>query len=107
MVLIIRDKMERMIPLSTIEYFTQGNTMMGSVTPEDLVGDPLAYLFHYRAFADEGKLVALYFVDNRCFDLTDPEKVVRNDFELSADGIEAASAWLEARYHAYERRIHD
>ena len=48
--------MNRLIPLSTIEYFTQGNTMIGSVTPEELVADPLAKLFHYRAFADGDKL---------------------------------------------------
>ena len=97
--------MERMIPLSTIEYFTQGNTMIGSVTPEELVADPLAKLFNYRVFADGEKLAALYFVDNRCFDLTDKAKVVRNDFELSPDGIDAAAAWLEARYREYERTI--
>ena len=97
--------MKREIPLSTIEFFTQGNTMIGSVTPEALVADPLAKLFHYRAFADGDKLTALYFIDNRCFDLTDKEKVVRNDFELSPDGIDAASAWLEARYREYERSI--
>lgn len=97
--------MTRMIPLSTIEYFTQGNTMMGSVTPEELVADPLALLFHYRVFADEDKLTALYFIDNRCFDLTDKAKVVQNDFELSPDGIDAAASWLEARYREYERTI--
>jgi len=97
--------MNRLIPLSTIEYFTQGNTMVGSVTPEELVADPLAKLFHYRAFADGEKLTALYFVDNVCYDLTDKEKTVQNDFELSPDGIEAASAWLEARYHEYARSI--
>ena len=97
--------MKRLIPLSTIEFFTQGNTMIGSVTPDELVADPLAKLFHYRAFADGDNLAALYFIDNRCFDLTDKEKVVRNDFELSPDGIDAASSWLEARYHEYERTI--
>lgn len=97
--------MNRLIPLSTIEYFTQGNTMIGSVTPEELVADPLAKLFHYRAFADGDKLTALYFVDDRCFDLTDKAKVVQNDFELSPDGIDAAAAWLEARYREYERAI--
>ncbi len=97
--------MERLIPLSTIEFFTQGNTMIGSVTPDELVADPLAKLFHYRAFADGDKLTALYFVDNRCFDLTDKEKVVQNDFALSPDGIDAAAAWLEARCHEYERAL--
>ena len=97
--------MNRLIPLSTIEYFTQGNTMLGSVTPEALVADPLAMLFHYRVFADDGKLTALYFIDNRCFDLTDKAKVVRNDFELSPDGIDAAASWLEARYHEYARAL--
>lgn len=95
----------RLIPLSTIEFFTQGNTMIGSVTPEDLVADPLAMLFHYRVFADGDKLTALYFVDNRCFDLTDKAKVVQNGFELSPDGIDAAAAWLEARYREYEHSV--
>ena len=93
--------MNRLIPLSTIEYFTQGNTMLGSVTPDELVAEPLAKLFHYRVFADGDKLAALYFIDNVCFDLTDKEKVVRNDFELSPAGIDAAAAWLEARYRAF------
>ncbi len=97
--------MNRLIPLSTIEYFTQGNTMIGSVTPEELVADPLALLFHYRVFADADKLTALYFIDNRCFDLTDKAKVEQSDFELSPDGIDAAAAWLEARYAAYARTI--
>jgi hypothetical protein len=97
--------MKRLIPLSTIEYFTQGNTMIGSVTPEELVADPLAELFHYRVFADGEKLTALYFIDNRCYDLTDKSKVAQNDFELSPDGIDAAAAWLEAQYHAYARTI--
>ena len=97
--------MNRLIPLSTIEYFTQGNTMIGSVTPDELVADALAKLFHYRVFADGEKLAALYFIDNVCFDLTDKAKAVRNDFELSPDGIDAAAAWLEARYRAYERTI--
>lgn len=97
--------MQRLIPLSTIEYFTQGNTMIGSVTPAERIADPLAMLFHYRAFADDGKLAALYFVDNRCYELTDKAKVVRNDFELSPDGIDAAAAWLEAQYHAYVHAI--
>ena len=95
--------MERLIPLSTIEYFTQGNTMIGSVTPEELVAEPLAKLFHYRVFADDGSLTALYFIDNRCFDLTDKEKLVQRSFDLSPDGIDAAAAWLEAEYRAYER----
>lgn len=99
--------MSRLIPLSTIEFFTQGNTVMGSVTPEALVADPLAELFHYRAFADGDKLTALYFIDNRCFDLTDKAKVVRNDFELSPDGIDAAAAWLEARYRVFERSLEE
>lgn len=97
--------MERMIPLSTIEYFTQGNTMLGSVTPEDLVADPLAVVFHYRAFAADSRLRALYFTDNRCFDLTDKAKVVQSDFELSEDGIDAAAAWLEARYRDWARKL--
>ncbi len=97
--------MNRLIPLSTIEYFTQGNVMLGSVTPDELVADPLAKLFHYRAFADGEKLTALYFIDNVCFDLTDKAKVVQNDFELSPDGIDAAAAWLEARYREYERTV--
>ena len=97
--------MERLIPLSTIEYFTQGNTMLGSVTPEDLVADPLAIVFNYRAFAADGKLRALYYTDNRCYDLTDKAKVVQNDFELSEAGIDAAAAWLEARYYEYARQI--
>lgn len=97
--------MNRLIPLSTIEYFTQGNAMIGSVTPDEMVADPLAMLFHYRAFADGDKLTALYFIDNRCYDLTDKAKAVQNDFELSPDGIEAACAWLEARYRDYERSI--
>lgn len=97
--------MERMIPLSTIEYFTQGNTMLGSVTPEDLVAQPLAKLFHYRVFAADGKLIALYFIDNRCYDLTDKAKVVQNEFELNPDGIDAAAAWLEAQYRLWERKL--
>lgn len=97
--------MARMIPLSTIEYFTQGNTMLGSVTPEDLVAQPLAKLFHYRVFAADGRLTALYFIDNRCYDLTDKAKAVQNDFELSEDGIDAAAAWLEAQYRVWERTV--
>lgn len=95
--------MKRLIPLSTIEYFTQGNTMIGSLTPDELIADPTAKLFRYRAFADDGKLTALYFIDNRCYELTDKAKVVQNDFELSPDGIDAAAAWLEARYRDFER----
>ena len=97
--------MERLIPLSTIEYFTQGNAMSGSVTPEESVADPLAIVFCYRAFAEDGVLRALYFTDNRCYDLTDKAKVVQNDFELSEAGIDAASAWLEARYREFARRL--
>ena len=100
--------MKREIPLSTIEFFTQGNVMIGSVTPDEMVADPLAMLFHYRVFAEDGKLTALYFIDNRCFDLTDKAKVVRNDFELSSDGIDAAAAWLEARCREFMRSLgHD
>lgn len=112
--------MERLIPLSTLEYFTQKNKMLGSVTPEDLVADPLARVFNYRVYVraipkttfdekgepiegEEKVLTAEYFIDNRCYDLTDKDKVVLNNFEVSVAGIDAAAAWLEAEYRVYER----
>ena len=97
--------MDRFVPLSTPEYFTQGNTMMGSVTPEDLVGDPLAKIFNYRVWSEDGALVAEVFIDNRCYDLTDRDKIVRGTFEMSEKGIDDAAAWLHEQYLAYEQTI--
>lgn len=97
--------MERLIPLSTLEYFTQKNMMLGSVTPEDYVAKPLAPIFNYRVYAKEEQLIAEYFVDNKCYDLTDKEKVRSNTFEVSVEGIDAAAKWLEAEYRVYERNI--
>ena len=99
--------MDRFVPLSTPEYFTQGNTMMGSVTPEDLVGNPLAKGFNYRVWMEDGALVAEYFIDNRCYDLTDRDKIVRGTFPMDESGIDQAAAWLGEAYRAYEPTIHD
>ena len=98
---------ERFVPLSTVEYFTQGNTMMGSVTPEDFVANPLAKIFNYRVWEQDGELVAEVFIDNRCYDLTDRDKIVRAVFEMSEQGIDDAAAWLHDVYRAYEPTIYD
>ena len=95
--------MDRFVPLSTPEYFTQGNTMMGSVTPEDRVADPLAKIFHYRAHYDGEHLETEYFIDNRCYDLTDRDAIVRETFEMSEQGIDDAAAWLHEAYIRYEQ----
>lgn len=97
--------MERLVPLSTLEYFTQDNMMLGSLTPEDLIADPLAPVFSYRVYAKEDVLHAEYFIDNKCFDLTDKEKVRHNTFAVSVEGIDEAAAWLENEYYKYERTI--
>lgn len=99
--------MDRFVPLSTPEYFTQGNTMMGSVTPEDLVANPLAKVFNYRVWFEDGKLTAEYFIDNRCYDLTDRDKIVQETFAMSEEGIDEAAEWLHKAYDAYEPTIHD
>lgn len=95
--------MERLVPLSTIEYFTQKNMMLGSLTPESYIAQPLAMIFNYRAYAKDERLVAEYFIDNKCYDLTDKDKVCAKDFDLTVEGIDQAAAWLEAEYRIYER----
>ena len=97
--------MERLIPLSTLEYFTQKNMMLGSVTPDFFLAKPLAPIFNYRVYVKDERLVAEYFVDNKCYDLTDKEKVRSNDFEVSVQGIDDAATWLEAEYREYERTV--
>ena len=81
--------------------------MMGSVTPEDLVANPLAKIFNYRVWAEDGALTAEYFIDNRCYDLTDRDKIVRGTFEMSEKGIDDAAEWLRSAYDAYEPTIHN
>ena len=98
---------ERFVPLSTVEYFTQGNTMMGTVTPEDLIANPLAKVFNYRVGEQDGALVAEVFIDNRCYDLTDRDKIVRAAFDMSEQGIDDAAEWLHEIYQAYEPTIYD
>ena len=95
--------MDRFVPLSTIEYFTQGNTMIGSVTPEHLTANPLAKIFQYRVFQEDDALTALYYIDNVCFDLTDQSAVVRASFPLNEGGIDEAAEWLHQAYNAYEQ----
>lgn len=97
--------MERLVPLSTIEYFTQKNKMLGSLTPEDYIAQPMAMIFNYRVYAEQERLVAAYFIDNKCYDLTDKDKVVRAEFDLTAEGIDRAAAWLESEYRIYERNL--
>ena len=79
--------------------------MLGSVTPDDLIGDPLAPVFNYRVFIRDDALTAEYFIDNKCYDLTDKSKIRQSTFAVSAEGIDEAAAWLEAEYHKYERNI--
>lgn len=95
------------ISLSPLPFFTQGNTMIGSCTPEDFVGELLAKIFNYRVFynKEEKVIEALYFVDNKCYELTDKEKVVTNKFESSDEGLEAASKWLLDEYNKYLRTV--
>lgn len=95
--------MDRFVPLSTLEYFTQGNTMMGSVTPEHLTADPLAKVFNYRVFAQDDALCAAYYIDNLCFELTDQNAVVYASFPLCEDGIDQAAEWLHKAYLTYEK----
>ncbi len=105
--------MEKKIELSILPYFTQGNTMIGSCTPDDYVGELLAKIFNYRVSyvktKDEEKseeyLEALYFIDNKCYELTDKSKVVSEKFEPSDEGIEAASKWLLNEYNKYLRTV--
>ena len=98
---------ERFVPLSTVEFFTQGNTVMGSVTPEQFVANPLAKVFNYRAWAQDGALVTEAFIDNRCYELTDRDKIVRAEFDVSEQGIDDAAAWLQDVYRAYTAGITD
>ena len=95
--------MDRFVPLSTPEYFTQGNTMTGSVTPEHLTANPLAKVFNYRVWMQDDALSAAYFIDNRCFALTDQNAVVAASFPMSEEGIDQAAEWLRAAYEAYEQ----
>ncbi len=99
--------MQNKIELSTLSYFTQGNAMLGSCTPEDAVGELLAKVFNYRVSynKEEKCLEALYFIDNKCYDLTDKEKVVKRSFESSDEGIESASKWLLDEYNKYLRTV--
>ena len=98
---------ERFVPLSTVEFFTQGNTMMGSVTPECFVADPLAKVFNYRAWAQDDALVAEVFIDNRCYELTDHDKIIRAEFAVSEQGIDDAAAWLQDVYSSYTANLSD
>ena len=98
---------ERFVPLSSVEYFAQGNTMMGSLTPESLVADPLAKVFNYRVGVQDGALTAEAFIDNRCYELTDREGIVRADFALSEQGIDEAAAWLQSVYLPYAASVND
>ncbi len=107
------------IPLYKLPYFSQGNTMIGSCTPEDAIGDVFADIFNYRVSygkeeikneageATENRVFirALYFIDSKCYELTDKSKVVTKDFEPSDEGIEEASKWLLNEYNKYLRTV--
>ena len=97
--------MERLVPLSTPEYFTQKNTMLGSLTPEEYIAQPMAKIFNYRVWAQGDQLIAEYFIDNKCYDLTDKDKVQSHSFVMTQQGIDEAASWLEAQYRLYERNI--
>ena len=105
--------MDNKISLYNLSYFEQGNTMMGSCTPQELGGVLLAKIFNYRVSyvkkkneeGEQAYIEALYFVDNKCFDLTEKENVVTKTFDPSDEGIEAASKWLLEEYNKYARTV--
>lgn len=90
------------IRLPKLVYFTQGNKRIGSVTPEELVAHPLEPIFQYRVRVQDDRLAAECYVDNKCYELTDKDKICRNAFDVSEEGIRAAEDWLEEEYHRFE-----
>lgn len=103
--------MKGKISLPELAYFTQKNTMIGSCTPEDFIGNPLAPVFNYRVYFAKGddtgtaSIEAIYFIDCKCYELTDKEKVIKKCFEASEEGIFEASKWLEDEYNNYLRTV--
>lgn len=96
---------DRQIKLPKLAFFEQKNMTTGSCTPEDLIARPLEPIFNYRAMAQDGALAAEYYIDNKCYELTDPDDIHRNAFPLSDDGIRAAEQWLESEYAAYDKTL--
>ena len=97
--------MDKHAVLPKLEFFTQKNMTTGSLTPEDLIGRPLEPIFNYRVWAQDGRLAAAYYIDSRCYELTDKDKICRGDFDLSPEGIRAAEQWLDAEYVKYEKNV--
>ena len=93
------------VTLPKLVFFTQKNMTTGSLTPEDLIGRPLEPIFNYRVCIQDDALTAEYYIDSRCYELTDPEKIRRNSFAVSDEGIHEAERWLEAEYIEYEKHV--
>jgi hypothetical protein len=93
------------IRLPKLAYFTQKNLRIGSVTPEDLVAHPLEPIFQYRVRVQDDRLRAEYYIDSKCYELTDKEKITVQTFDVSPDGIRAAEDWLEDAYRVFERSV--
>ena len=101
--------MSQRAQLPTVDFFTQGNVMTGSCTPEQFVGKLKAEIFNYRAECkktDECKcLSACYYIGNKCFALTDAESVVSQTFDATQHGVDEAQSWLSGQYSDFLRTL--
>lgn len=70
--------------IPNLHYFRSKNSFSGS-----------SGLFRYRLDPDGELLcVAAWFGPN-CMERTDEEKILKKEFPLDTDGLEAAVSWLE------------
>lgn len=64
--------------------------------------------FRYRAFLKKDEngnfpIVAQWYVGNKCFEKTDPERIQTLEFEGSDGGVEQAKKWLQESYDALDK----
>lgn len=77
--------------IAKFNYFKSGNVFTGSKET-----------FNFRIAGEEEKLAVAVWYGMFCYQKS--KIVSRNEFEFSADGLNAAIEWLEKEYDLYKEK---